>query len=434
MDDLGSLIAALQRGEMVVLADDTDRENEGDLVMAAQFVTPEAVNFMLREACGMLCVALSADICRQLELEPQSAQNTTQRGTAFTVSVDAHERYGITTGVSAADRARTIRLLADPQATPRDFVRPGHVHPLRAREGGTLVRAGQTEGSVDLCRLGGLIPAAVIIEVLNEDGSMARRPELEALCRKHNLLMACVADVIHYRIEREKLVRRLDEVPFETEFGTFRLIAYDSEVDPLPHVALVCGEVGRLDASGRPVELDHPVLVRMHSQNLLGDVFGDLSQPSGSTLQQAMKLIQKQGEGAIVYLRHEQMGQGLLRRLQTLRPVGTKSEAGMIVKPERGRDTAESAAGNVPGRDDSLVSGYDKPPIGSTQLEPGIRPPRDKRDYGIGSQILRDLGIRQMNLITQHPFTPTALAGFGLSIEMFVDPRTGGQLQVEETE
>ncbi|MCC5829000.1 MAG: 3,4-dihydroxy-2-butanone-4-phosphate synthase [Phycisphaeraceae bacterium] len=419
MDDLSALITALEQGKMVVLADDTQRENEGDLVIAAQHITPEAVNFMLREARGMLCVALSPEICDRLDLEPQSAQNNTQRGTAFTISVDAHHRFGISTGVSTADRARTIRLLADPDATARDFVRPGHVHPLRARDGGSLVRAGQTEGSVDLCRLAGLIPAAAIIEVLNDDGTMARRPELEKLCRKHNLLMATVADVIHYRIEREKLVRRIDEAPFQTEFGEFRLIAYESDVDPLPHVALVCGEVGRLDASGRPIELDRPILVRMHSQNLLGDVFGDMAQPSGSTLRDAMKLIQRQGEGAIVYLRHEQMGQGLLRRLQTLRPSGPPREAESSTPSNSG--TMQDMEG--PGKATDFQG--DHPAIGRSQLEPGIRPPADKRDYGIGSQILRDLGIRQLKLITRHGFTPTALAGFGLSIEGFIDPETG---------
>jgi 3,4-dihydroxy 2-butanone 4-phosphate synthase / GTP cyclohydrolase II len=390
MHPIAEILDDLRAGRMIVLVDDEDRENEGDLVCAAEFVTPQAVNFMLREGRGMMCVALAAELCDRLQLEPQGRVNTTQRGTAYTVSVDADARFGITTGVSASDRATTIRVLADPQTRPADLARPGHMQPLRARPGGVLRRAGQTEGSVDLCRLAGLRPAAVIIEVMNEDGTMARRDDLHAFCDRHQLRMCSVADVISHRLQREKLIRRIDQSPFETEYGRFELIAYESDVDPMPHVALVLGDVGRLDATGQPEPISEPVLVRMHSHNLLGDVFGDTSQPSGRTLQAAMRMIQREGRGAIVYLRHAQMGAGLLRRLQTVR------------------------------QDDAQAPYPDDAPVGRTHATPGMRPPVDKRDYGIGSQILRDLGLRKLRLITNHPFTPTALAGFGLSIEQFV--------------
>lgn len=391
---LAAILDDLRAGQPIVLLDDEQRENEGDLVLPAQFVTAPWVTFMLREACGMMCVALAPEICDRLELEPQSRVNTTQRGTGYTVSVDAHERFGITTGVSAADRAVTIRLLSDSSTKPEDLARPGHVHPLRARVGGALVRAGQTEGSVDLCKMAGLSPAAVIIEVMKPDGTMARKPDLEIFCAKHGLKMCSVADVIHARLEHETLVERIgpEDAVVRTAEGVWRVLAYRSVVDPLPHVALVCGdELGRRDAKGQPVDVDHPVLVRMHSQNLLGDVFADLTQPSGQALRRAMTRIQKEGSGAVVYLRHEGMGRGLLRTLQTVHLPASLAEA----DAERLR-------------------------LGGSQESPGLAPPVDKRDYGVGSQILRDLGIRQLRLLTNHPFTPTALDGFGLSIEEFV--------------
>lgn len=380
MNAIADILEDLRAGKMIVLVDDESRENEGDLVCAAESITADDVNFMLREGRGMMCVSLTGEACDRLDLPPQSAVNTTHRGTAFTVSVDAQQRHGITTGVSAADRAATIRLLGANDATGGDFVRPGHVQPLRARDGGVLVRAGQTEGSIDLCRLAGLKHAAVIIEIMNEDGSMARQPQLEAFCEKHELKMCAVADVIEHRLKGEKLVGRAETAPFENEFGQWTLIAYESEVDPMVHVALVCGDVGHLDSAGRPIDLAEPILVRMHSQNLLGDVLGDVQQPSSRTLRSAMKHIQEQGRGALVYLRHERMGSGLLQRLQTLRG---------------------------PAHDNS-----DGPRIGQGQAT---------GDYGIGSQILRDLGIRKLRLLTNHPFHPTALEGFGLSIEEFVE-------------
>lgn len=378
MHNISDILADLRAGKMIVLIDDETRENEGDLVCAAELVTPELVNFMIREARGVLCVSLAGSWCDRLDLRPQAPVNTTQRGTAFTITVDADERFGITTGVSASDRAKTIRLLADPAAKPDDFARPGHINPLRARDGGVLVRAGQTEGSVDLCRLAGLQPASVIIEIMNEDGSMARLPDLKKICEKFSLKMCSVADVIQHRLQREKLIERIETAPFENAYGKFTLIAYSSLVDPQPHVALVCGDVGRLDASGQPIEIEEPVLVRMHSQNLLGDVFGDVTDPSARTLCASMKAIQAAGRGAVVYLRHEMMGTGLLRKLQTLR---LSDEA-------------------------RAISGHSSP--------------QSQDAYGIGSQILRDLGIRKMRLLTNHPHHPTALTGFGLSISEFV--------------
>jgi 3,4-dihydroxy 2-butanone 4-phosphate synthase/GTP cyclohydrolase II len=306
------ILDQLKAGRMIVLVDDEQRENEGDLVCAAESITPQTVNFMVTEGRGLLCVALDGSICEALELPPQSGSNTSQMSTAYTVTVDAAAKHGVTTGISAGDRATTIRLLADPQATVTDFARPGHINPLRARDGGVLVRTGQTEGSVDLCKLAGLRPAAAIIEVMNPDGSMARLPELEDICDKHDLKMCSVSQVIAHRIAQEKMIERVDEVPFDTQFGQFNLIAYRSKVDPLPHVALTCGRVGQSDV------IDDPVLVRIHSQNLLGDVFGDASQPSGETLHRSMQMIQQAGEGAIVYMRQDGMGTGLLQRLQTL--------------------------------------------------------------------------------------------------------------------
>ena len=391
MHSIADIVADLSAGRMIVLVDDERRENEGDLVCAAQSVTPQVVNFMLREGRGMLCVALAGEACDRLHLHPQSRFNTSLRSTAYTVSVDAHERFGISTGVSAADRAATIRVLADPNSRPEDLARPGHVNPLRARDGGTLVRAGQTEGSVDLCRLAGLQLGAAIIEVMNEDGSMARRDDLVRLCTKHALKMCSVSDIIYYRLQRENLVTRIDSTPLDTELGQFTLIAYRSVVDPFPHVALVCGDIGRLDATGHPVDCGVPVLARMHSQNLLGDVFGDLTQPSGKTLRIAMRMIQQEGRGALVYLRHERMGTGLLKRLQTA---------------------------SLPPNHEMVDE--DRHHLGEIRTTSGTKPPDNKGAYGIGAQILRDLGICKLRLITDHPFTPTALSGFGLSISDFV--------------
>ena len=391
VDPIPEIIEQLRRGRMIVLVDDEQRENEGDLVCAADKVTPQTINFMLREGRGMLCVPLGGEICDRLELGPQSLINTAQRNTAYTVSVDAHERFGITTGVSAADRAATVGVLCDPGSSVGDLARPGHVQPLRARDGGVLVRAGQTEGSVDLCRLSGLSRAAVIIEIMNADGSMARQEDLHHFCGQHDLKMCSVADIIEHRMQREKLIERIETAPFETEHGPFTLIAFRSVMDRLPHVALVYGDIGRLDEFGQPIEIDEPILVRMHSQNLLGDVLGDLRQPTGRTLTVAMKAIQAEGRGALVYLRHEMSGRGLLQTLHTLHETIGSGEA-----PD------------------------ERPNLGVDQPQPGIKPPPNKGAYGIGCQILRHLGIRRLRLLTDHPFQPTALSGFGLEIAEFV--------------
>lgn len=365
-DPIPDILNELRAGRMIVLIDDERRENEGDLVCAAEHVTPATVNFMVTEGRGLLCVALDGAICDALDLAPQAAANTSQLATAYTVTVDAAARFGISTGVSAVDRATTIQRLAAADARPADFAKPGHVNPLRARDGGVLVRTGQTEGSVDLCKLAGLRPAAAIIEVMNPDGSMARLDDLRKVCATHDLKMCSVSDVIAHRLVGEHMIERIDEVPFETPEGPFRLVAYRSRVDPLPHVALCAGRVGC-----EPI--DEPVLVRMHSQNLLGDVFGDCGQPSGDTLHRAMRIIQDAGEGAIVYMRQDGMGTGLLARLQTL------------------HDDQEPARREV-------------------------RAAMSKFDYGVGSQILRDLGVRKMRLLTNHPRTLHGLEGFGLSI------------------
>ena len=364
------ILDELRAGRMVVLVDDEKRENEGDLVCAAQHASPPLVNFMTKHARGLLCVALDADICDRLDLTPQSRVNTAQLGTAFTVSVDAVARFGVSTGVSASDRSVTIKLLADATTRPDDLARPGHIFPLRARTGGVLVRTGQTEGSVDLCRLAGLRPAAAIIEIMNDDGTMARLPELEALCREHSLKMCKVADVIAYRMAGEKLVRRVEQAVITTPFGPFDLIAYTSVVDPLPHVALVLGRVGKQ-------EIAEPVLVRVHPHNILADVFGDTAQPGSAALHESMRQVQKAGEGAIVYMRQDSMGSGLLQRLQTMRPVG------------------EAAA-------------------------EGAATPEGRVNIGIGSQILRDLGLRQLRLLTNRPQPYHALEGFGLSVVEYV--------------
>ena len=389
---IDEILSDLRAGRMIVLVDDEQRENEGDLVCAAELITPQIVNFMVTHARGMLCVPLEGAICERLDLAPQSAINTSQLGTAYTISVDAHARFGTTTGVSAADRAATIRLLAQEQTRPGDLVRPGHVHPLRARDGGVLVRTGQTEGSVDLCRMAGLRPAAVIIEIMNEDGTMARLPQLQEFCQRHSLRMCKVADIIARRMAREQLVTRIAESSIATLEGTFRLIAYRSAVDPLPHVALVAGRVGQ------QAEVPDPVLVRVQPHDLLGDVFADVSRPTGRTLHQAMRAVAAAGEGAIVYMRQEAMGEGLTRELQTLTTSG-----------------------------DPAIWRSGEPSAGNRQAAPSSDlAVQHATDIGIGAQILRDLGIRQMNLLTNHPeHHYVALEGFGLSVAAVVPMDVG---------
>lgn len=370
------VLAALRAGQMIVLVDDEDRENEGDLVCAAQFITPDQVNFMLREARGLLCAALSEDACSRLELYPQTPHNTAPLGTAFTVSVDGHPRHGITTGVSAAERATTINLLISETSKPADLSRPGHIFPLRARSGGVLERAGQTEGSVDLCRLAGLRPGAAIIEIMADDGSMARLPQLQAFCHKHGLLLATIADLIEYRLQQDTLIHRLDSLPVQLPQGAFDLRVYETVGDPLLHLALCCGGVGNLDpATQRPVPHPDPVLVRMHSEHLLGDVFHAAGTDSGILLDRSLKMIQAHGKGAVVYLRQESRGSALLRRLDEL-------------KRTSGPATAPAAPGQL----------------------------MDRRDFGIGAQILRDLGLAKLRILTNRPKKFYGLEGFGLSV------------------
>jgi len=395
LSPIGEILEELRAGRMIVLVDDENRENEGDLVLPAEKVTPEAINFMLTEARGYLCLSLTGPECDRLDFHPQSSVNTSLRGTPLMVSVDGHPRHGVGTGVSAADRAKTIRMALDPERRPDDFVRPGHINPLRARDGGVLVRTGQTEGSIDLCRLAGLHPAAVIIEIMRPDGEMARMPDLERLCEKHGLKMCSVAQVIEHRLAQERLVRRLapeEGTSIKTELGEFRLIAFESVVDPLPHIALTVGGVGAPDASGSVPESDQPTLVRMHRRNLLGDIFGDVAsgggEPTGRTLRSAMRMIQDEGRGAIVYLRPEGVGEDLEQRLLAIRRPAKRH-------PDEPDLTRIADASDAPGM---------------------------LREYGVGSQILRDLGLRKLRLITSHPKDLPAIEAFGLEILENVAP------------
>jgi 3,4-dihydroxy 2-butanone 4-phosphate synthase / GTP cyclohydrolase II len=372
------ILEDLRAGKMIVLVDDEDRENEGDLVVAAEKATAQSVNFMATHARGFICLSLTAERCEKLQLHPQSDRNTARLETAFTVTVDAHPRFGVTTGMSAKDRATTIQVAIAPDAKPQDLLRPGHISPLRAREGGVLVRAGHTEGSVDLARLAGLQPAAVICEIMREDGEMARQPELVAFCATHQLKMCTIADLISYRLKREQFVRRIESVSLPTQWGTFQLYGYQSMVDAQPHLALCKGGVGELDADGQPIIHPEPVLVRVHSECLTGDVFGSGRCDCGPQLSTAMQMIEKEGKGALVYLRQEGRGIGLANKLHA------------YALQEKGLDTVQA----------------------NQQL--GL--PVDKRDYGIGSQILRDLGLRQIRILTNNPKKIYGLEGFGLTI------------------
>jgi 3,4-dihydroxy 2-butanone 4-phosphate synthase/GTP cyclohydrolase II len=299
-------IEDIKNGKMVILVDDEDRENEGDLAMAAELVTPEAVNFMAKYGRGLICLTLTAQHCDQLRLQPMVSNNTSPFNTAFTVSIEA--KKGVTTGISAADRAHTIRTAVADDAKPEDLVRPGHIFPLRARTGGVLVRTGQTEGSVDLARLAGLKPAAVICEIMNEDGTMARMPELQKFSRQHGLKICTIADLVAYRMRKESLVRLATEALLPTRYGDFRAVAFENDVDQLEHLALVKGEV----------QGDEPVLVRVHSECLTGDVFGSCRCDCGDQLHRAMKTIEEEGKGVILYMRQEGRGIGLTNKLKKM--------------------------------------------------------------------------------------------------------------------
>jgi 3,4-dihydroxy 2-butanone 4-phosphate synthase/GTP cyclohydrolase II len=387
LSPIPEILDELRAGRVIVLVDDESRENEGDLVAAAELITPQIIHFMVRHTPGYLCVPLSRSDCDRLELHPQASQNTSLRGTPMAVSVDGHARFGIGTGISASDRAKTAKLLADPATKPDDLVRPGHMVPLRARDGGVLVRTGQTEGSIDLMRLAGLRPAAVLSEVCRDDGEMARMPELESLCAQHQLKMCSVEQIIEYRLQREALVERLDPAPgtpIDTPFGRFNLIAYHSMVDPLPHLALTVGGVGEMNGTGRVRAIDEPVLVRMHQRDLLGDIFDEASNPSGQQLRQSMKMIQQAGRGVLVYLRPEGFGDDLRGRLQRIR----RPHADDVNSPDLTRPDGLGARVKLP----------------------------DLREFGIGGQILRDLGLRKLRILTNHPKTLPGLQGFGLEI------------------
>lgn len=391
LSPIPEILDELRAGRVIVLVDDESRENEGDFVCAAQKITPGIINFMTRVGAGYLCVSLTAEDCDRLNLQPQvaSGANTTLFGTPLTVSVDGHPRHGVGTGVSARDRCKTIQLLIDPRTTAEDFVRPGHINPLRARPGGVLVRTGQTEGSIDLARLAGLHPSAVIIEIVDPSGEMARMPQLEELCRAHNLKMCSVEQIIQHRLERETLVERIEPVegaPIETAYGRFNLIAYQSAIDPMPHVVLSAGGVGELDPRTRTARLiPDPVLVRVHRRDLLGDIFDEVSSPTGRHLRQSLRQIQQAGRGALVYLRPEGIGDDLRAKLQRIRrPQGIENV-------------------NVP--DLTRSDG----PAGRAQ-------PMQQREIGIGGQILRDLGVSRIRLLSNHPNTYPGLHGFGLEI------------------
>lgn len=360
-------IEDIRQGRFVVVADDEDRENEGDLICAAQLVTPEMVNFMLA-AKGMVCLAITGERADQLGLAPQVDENTEAMRTAFTVSIDAAPRFGVTTGISARDRARTIQVAVDPATTRSDLRRPGHVHPLRARDGGVLQRVGHTEAAVDLARLAGLYPAGVICEILNEDGTTAQRPELEAFCERYGITFITVAQLVAYRLQHERLVHRVAEARLPTDFGEWRIVGYRNDVDQHEHVALVFGDLGD----------GEDVLVRMHSKCLTGDVFHSMRCDCGWQLHTAMEQIAREGRGVVVYLDQEGRGIGLLNKLKAYE------------LQDAGADTVEA----------------------NERL--GFKP--DLRNYGIGAQILLDLGLRSIRVLTNNPRKLVGLEGYGLRI------------------
>jgi 3,4-dihydroxy 2-butanone 4-phosphate synthase/GTP cyclohydrolase II len=359
-------IEEIRQGRMVVVCDDEDRENEGDLTMAAQFATPEAINFMAKEGRGLVCLSLTPERCDELGLELMAARNESAFETPFTVSIEARE--GVTTGISAHDRARTIQVAIDPTSRPSDLVQPGHIFPLKAKPGGVLQRTGQTEAAVDLARLAGLIPAGVICEVMNDDGTMARVPDLVAYCERHGLKMVTVADLIAYRRRHDKLVERVVATALPTSFGDFTAVGYRALADGKHHVALVKGDVDGIE----------DVLVRVHSECLTGDVFHSLRCDCGEQLESALALIEQEGRGVLLYLSQEGRGIGLLNKLRAYK------------LQEEGVDTVDA------------------------NLRLGL--PADLRDYGIGAQILADLGLSSIRILTNNPKKIRGLEGYGLSV------------------
>ena len=366
---LSSIEAALEdfkKGEFVIVVDDEDRENEGDLIIAAEMITPEKVNFMLKHARGVLCAPITISRCKELNLPHQVSNNTSMLGTPFTVTIDKLE--GCTTGVSAHDRAATIRALADPASTPETFGRPGHINPLYAQDNGVLRRSGHTEAGVDLCKLSGLYPAAALMEIMNDDGSMARMPELQEMARRYGIKIISIKDLIAYRLQTETLIEVGDCVDMPTEHGHFKLIPFRQKSNGLEHVALIKGE-------WTP---DEPVLVRVHSSCMTGDIFGSMRCDCGEQLHKAMEMIDRAGKGAVVYLQQEGRGIGLMAKIAAYK------------LQEEGYDTVDA----------NIHLGYDA----------------DERDYGVGAQILREIGVRKMRLLTNNPVKRAGLEGFGLEV------------------
>ncbi len=369
------LLEELKAGRPIVLVDDPDRENEGDLCFAAEFARPELVAQMSREACGLICLALDGTICDQLQLPLMVSENKSRFGTAFTISIEAAE--GVTTGISAKDRTRTILVAVDPKARPEDLARPGHILPLRARDGGVLVRTGQTEGIVDLCRLAGLRPAGVICEITKDDGEMARVPDLEVFCQQRNLKMGCIADLVEYRRRRERLIERVAVAKMPTLHGMFDCHSYHSLVDGRTHMALTVG-IERVGDGGRFPPIEAPVLVRVHSQCLTGDAFGSLRCDCGPQLHHAMQRVQEDGRGIVLYISQEGRGIGLANKLRA------------YALQDGGMDTVEA------------------------NRHLGFRP--DEREFGTGAQILHDLGVRRLRVLTNNPKKLAGLQGYGLEI------------------